>query len=90
MFLRKLPGRNKIYLRTGAQGRNQLFISGGQFSWNFIRWRHEAYSTVVQLFRKRSQIKFAFARFNSTLMLQSFMRANWGLSQKKLIHEQKD
>jgi len=25
----------------------------GQFSWNFIRWRHRAYSTVVQLFRKR-------------------------------------
>jgi len=39
------------------QGRNQLFISGGgQFSWNFIRWRHRAYSTVVQIFRKRSHI----------------------------------
>jgi len=39
------------------QGRNQLFISGGeQFSWNFIRRRHRAYSTVVQLFRKRSHI----------------------------------
>jgi len=25
------------------QGRNQLFISGwGQFSWNFMRWRHRA------------------------------------------------
>ena len=31
------------------------FVGGGQFSWNFIRWRHSAYSTVVQLFRKRSQ-----------------------------------
>ena len=29
---------------------------GGQFSWIFIRWRHRAYSTVVQLFRKRSHI----------------------------------
>jgi len=38
------------------QGRNQLFISGGQFSWTFIRWRHRAYSRVVQHFRKRSQI----------------------------------
>jgi len=32
---------------TGSQGRNQLFISGGgQFSWNFIRWRHRDYSTI--------------------------------------------
>jgi len=40
------------------QGGNQLFISGGGqlFSWNFIRWRHRAYSTVVQLFRKQSLI----------------------------------
>jgi len=38
-----------------VQGRNQLFISG-QFSWTFIRWRHRAYSTVVQVFGKRSQI----------------------------------
>ena len=42
---------------TKGQGRNQLFLSGGgQFSWNFIQWRHRAYSTVVQLFRKRSHI----------------------------------
>jgi len=41
------------------KGRKQLFISGGgQFSWTFIRWRHRAYSTVIQLLRKRSQIKF--------------------------------
>jgi len=33
-----------------VQRRNQLFISGGgQFSWNFIRWRHRSHSTVVQL-----------------------------------------
>jgi len=23
-----------------SQGRNQLFISGGKFSWNFIQWRY--------------------------------------------------
>jgi len=33
-----------------------LHFGGGQFSWTFIQWRHRAYSTVVQLFRKRSQI----------------------------------
>jgi len=33
------------------QGRNQLFISGGgQFPWTFIRWRHRAYSTMVNFF----------------------------------------
>ena len=42
------------------QGRNQLFISGGQFSWNFVPWRHHAYSTVVQLFRKRSHNNIIF------------------------------
>jgi len=52
--LRQLWERHKD---IGAQGRNQLFISGGgQFSWTFIRWRHRACSSVVQLFRKRSQI----------------------------------
>jgi len=35
------------------QGRNQLFISGGQFSWNLIRWCHRDYSIVVQLFHQR-------------------------------------
>jgi len=50
----------------GRQGRNQIFISGGvggEFLWNFIRRRHRAYSTVVQLFRKRSQIKFFSQHF---------------------------
>ena len=42
---------------TGAQ--LALHFGGGEFSWNFIRWRHHAYSTVVQLFRKRSQIKLS-------------------------------
>ena len=35
------------------------FRGGGQFSLNFIRWRHRAFSIAVQLFRKRSQIKLA-------------------------------
>jgi len=47
---------------TGGQGRNQLFISGGQFLWNFIRWRQRADSTAMQLFRKRSD-KVYFATF---------------------------
>ena len=52
------------HLRPHSKGRNQLFISGvRQFSWNFIRWRHRAYATVIQLFRKRSQIKFSSQHF---------------------------
>jgi len=31
----------------GAQGRNQLFISGSQFSRTFVRWCHRAYPTVA-------------------------------------------
>jgi len=34
--------------QTGAQPALQFW--GGQFSWNFSRWRHRAYSTVVQIF----------------------------------------
>jgi len=30
------------------------FRWGGQFSWNFIRWRYRAYSAVVQLLGKLS------------------------------------
>jgi len=48
---------------TPFQGRNQLFISGGQFSLNFIWWCHRAYATVVQLFRKQSQIKLSSQHF---------------------------
>jgi len=39
---------------SGAQP--ALHFGGGQFSWNFIRWRHRAYSAVVQPFRKQSHI----------------------------------
>jgi len=38
------------------RGATSSSFRGGQFSWNFIRWRHRDYSTVVQLFRKRSHI----------------------------------
>ena len=44
------------YLSTGAQPALN-FRGGGQFSWNFIRWCHLAYSTVVQFFCKQAQIK---------------------------------
>ena len=37
-------------------GQPALHFGGGQFSWNFIRWRQRAYSTMVQLFPKRSHI----------------------------------
>jgi len=56
-------GRGGLRLYYGGS-RNQLFISGGQCSWTFIiRWRHRAYLTVVQLFCKRSQIKFSLQHF---------------------------
>jgi len=32
------------------RGATSSSIRGGQFSGNFIGWRHRAYSTVVQLF----------------------------------------
>jgi len=50
---------------TSAQPRSSTSSSfrGEQFSWNFIRWRHRACSTVVQLFCKRSQIKFSSQHF---------------------------
>jgi len=40
-------------INMASQGRNQLFISWGQLSLDFIRCSHRAYSTVVQIFRKR-------------------------------------
>jgi len=38
------------------RGATSSSFRGGQFSWTFIQWRHGAYSTVAQLFRKWSQI----------------------------------
>ena len=58
--IQNVPGKNCELSLSGYslhQGRNQLFISGGgAIFMKFIRWCHRAYSTVVQLFRKRSHI----------------------------------
>jgi len=51
-----------VWGQTGAQPALH-FGRGGQFSWTFIWWRHRAYSTVVQLFRKWSKIKFSSQHF---------------------------
>ena len=46
------------YARFLGSGRGATSSSfrGAEFSWNFIRWRHRFYSTVVQRFHKRSHI----------------------------------
>jgi len=41
-------------------------FQGEQFSWNFIRWHHCAYSIVVQLFRSRSQMNFPSQHFRKS------------------------
>jgi len=41
--------KNLTHTNRGATSSS---FQEGQFSWNFIRWRHRAYSTVVQFFRK--------------------------------------
>jgi len=46
----------KNVLSAVTRGATSSSFRGGQFSSTFIRWRHRAYSTMVQLFRKRSQI----------------------------------
>jgi len=46
-----------------ARGATSSSFRGWQFSWTFFRWRHRAYSTVVQLFRKQSQTKFSSKHF---------------------------
>jgi len=49
-------------IQAGAQP--ALHFGGwGNFHEISFRWRHHAYSTVVQLFRKRSQIKFSSQHF---------------------------
>jgi len=47
------------------RGATSSSFRGMQFSWNFIRRRHRAYSTVVQRFRKPSQIKFSSQHFQN-------------------------
>jgi len=46
-----------------TRGATSSSFRGEQFSWTFIRWRHRAYSTVVQLFRKWSNIIFYSQHF---------------------------
>ena len=81
--MRRLPVKQmfrtwmKTLLHCG-QGRNQLFISGGQFSWTFIRWRHRVYWTVIQLFRKRSQIKFSSQHFRKWELFSFIQVSNYG------------
>jgi len=56
--------RHRLYLQqpapacglTHGRGATSSSFRGGQFSQNFIRWHQCAYSTVVQLLRKRSHI----------------------------------
>ena len=42
-----------VLLRSAT---SSSFRGGGQFSWNFIRWRRRTYPTVAQLLRKRSPL----------------------------------
>jgi len=44
----------KMLIFPGAQP--ALHFGVGRFSGNFIRWRHRAYSTVVQIFHKWSHV----------------------------------
>jgi len=53
-------GQNRVEVTTNEtgtvrhRGTTSSSFRGWKFSWNFIRWRHRAYSTVVQFFHKRS------------------------------------
>ena len=46
-----------------VRGATSSSFRGGQFSWISFRWRHDVYSTVIQIFRKRSQLKFSSQHF---------------------------
>jgi len=48
--------RKQSFFVFQGRGANNPSFRGRKFSWNFILWRHRAYSTVVQLFRRRSHI----------------------------------
>jgi len=54
------------------RGATSSSFRGGQFLWNFIRWRRRAYSAMVQLFRKRSHIIIkSFARRHEVHSIQT-------------------
>jgi len=63
MFLPKMYIRILLPRRNTFRDATSSSFRGGQFLWTFIRWRHRVYSTVIQLFRKRSQIKFSSQHF---------------------------
>jgi len=62
VFLHHLASCNNVSL-CSVSGVQPLHFGGWQFSWNFIRWRHRSYSTVLQLFRKPLQTKFSSQHF---------------------------
>jgi len=62
-FVHLLASCNIVSLCSFSGAQPALHFGGGQFSWNFIRWRHRAYSTVAELFRKPSQIQFSSQHF---------------------------
>jgi len=64
------------------RGATSSSFRGWQFSWNFIRWRHRAYSTVVQLFRKRTQIKFSPQHFRKWELFSFNQDADGTISKK--------
>jgi len=70
---------------TWAGAQPALHFGGGQFSWNFIRWRHRAYSTMVQIFRKRSQIKLSSQHLRRGELFSFNQDADRTLGQKKLV-----
>jgi len=60
VFVHHLASCSNVSLCSVSRGVTSSSCPGGAI---FIRWRHRAYSTVVQLFRKLSQIKFSSQHF---------------------------
>ena len=62
MNSQKISWKQQI-VDVSTRGATSSSFRGGKFSWTFIRWRHRVCSTAIQLFRKRSQIKFSSQHF---------------------------
>jgi len=73
--LKRCSSTTNIGRVAGAQP--ALNFGGGQLSWNFIRWRYRAYSTVVELFRKRSQKNFSLQHFRKWELFSFNQYADW-------------
>jgi len=54
MFLINVAVLLAIRSYIAVRGATSSSFRRGRFSWNFIRWRNHAYSTVVQLFHEIS------------------------------------